>query len=127
MINYLSKVAICEDGSKISITRFSENDMNKHGYTDEAEFISFYMNKVFPGKTFTVVDDSNIPKDGNGKWDKSKRAFWSLSQGTVVVDQAKVDAHNLKLAEKAAKKTALLGKLKIDGTDLSVLKEVLNG
>lgn len=103
MITYLNRVAVRErsDGG-VSITRFSYDDMQHYGYIDEDAFIDWYMQKRFPGELFTLISDSNLPKDVNGQWDKSSRNEWSLNKVSknVFVDQTKVAAKNFKKAER---------------------------
>lgn len=118
MITYLTKVAVSElPEGRVAITRFSTNDMEKYGFSDEDKFIEFYMTTKRPGMSYTVLSDDVIPKDANGNWDRTNRKEWSLKSGKVQVDQAKVDAKN---AEKA-KKQAALAKLKITEDELRSL------
>lgn len=121
MNTYLNRVAVRQrqDGG-ISITRFAVSDMEKYNFTDEDLFINWYMNRISPGEPFHVIDESNIPKDANGEWDKSSRAFWSLKDNKVEIDAAKV----AKEQEKTAKKNAVLGKLKITEEDAKILREI---
>jgi len=117
MITYLDKVAVRQTGENISITRFSVNDMQKYGYSDEDLFIAWYMELRFPGEAFTVIDETNIPKDQNGNWDKAQRKEWSLINGKVEVDPVKVKKKN----EKLQNRQAVLAKLKISETELADL------
>lgn len=115
MITYLNRVAVIEtpDG-KVSITKFSENDMQRYGFTDEDAFMTWYMNRVFPGMAFTVIPETDVPTD------RSQRNHWSLKGLKVQVDPTKVAAHQ----QKEAQKTALLNKLKISPEEAKLLKEI---
>lgn len=112
MITYLDRVAVRQrqDGG-VSITRLSRNDMKKHGYTDEDQFIAWYMNRIAPGEAFTVISEADIPTD------RSNRNEWSFKNGKVEVDQEKVVAKEAKKAEK----DLILGKLKISEAELKTL------
>lgn len=120
METYLDKVAVRNTSLGVSITRFGRRDMERCGYANEDDFITFYMNLRFPGETYTVINESEIPKDAKGQWDKSKRDCWSLKNGKVEVDQDKVVA---KEARKASRQ-AVLTKLKITEEEL---KEIIRG
>ena len=102
MITYFNRVAVRDVNSGVSITRFSEQDRLHYNQPDEDSFIAFYMNLRFPGEAYTVISEDDIPKDQNGKWDKSQREHWSLKNKKVEVDQAKVSAKEAKEAEKDA-------------------------
>lgn len=120
MITYLNRVAVIDNGNGVSITRFSHNDMTKYGYSDEDAFIAWYMNKISPGTSFTVVNESEIPQT-NGQWDKSDREFWKLNGNKVEVDQVKKQAKEAEKAQKEADKNAVLAKLKISKEELQKL------
>lgn len=120
MITYIDRVAVIEKNGQISITRFAVNDMQKYGYTDEDQFISWYMNRIAPGDVYNVIDESNIPKKQDGGWDKSNRNEWSFKNGKVEVDQEKVAAKE----SKKATKQAVLSKLKITEEEF---KELIRG
>lgn len=86
---YLNRVAVTENGNGVSVTRFSSNDMTRYGHQDEDQFISWYMNRIKPGISYEVISEDDIPKDQNGKWDKSKRDSWSLTNGKIESDSSK--------------------------------------
>jgi hypothetical protein len=87
MATYLSKVGVVEKADRISLTRFAREDMVKYNYSDEDLFIAYYMNKIFPGAEYTVIDDKDVPKK-NGAWDKSERYAWALDKGTKKVKRS---------------------------------------
>lgn len=115
MSTYLNRVAVIErpDGG-ISITKFSVDDMQRYGYSDEDAFIAWYMDRINPGTAFTVVPETDVPTD------RSQRNQWSLKGSKVEVDPVKVAAHQ----QKEAQKNALLNKLKISPEEAKLLKEI---
>lgn len=99
-MSYLNNVAIRikQDGG-ISITRFSVKDVIRYNFQDEGSFISWYMNRIAPGETYQVISEDVIPKNENGKWDKTNRNEWSFINGLVQVDSVKVNKNELKKQE----------------------------
>lgn len=86
-MSYLTRVGVVERVDGVSITRFASKDMEKYGYTDEDQFIAWYMNRVFPGVVFSIIGENDIPKDAQGNWDKSERNKWRVKGGKLKVDK----------------------------------------
>ena len=112
-MGHLNRKAVW-DLPTIHITHFHTDDMLP-GETED-EFIDRYilkmkLNPVYSGLTPELVSDADIPSD------KSQRNEWSLKNGKVEVDQAKVQAKEAKKAEK----DAVLAKLKISEEELDHL------
>lgn len=119
---YLNKIAVFDNGAGgVATVHFSEQDMQKYGYSDEDQFISWYMNRIQPGVTYEVTTD--IPRDQNGKIDKSEREHWSLINKKLIVDPIKKQVKLDKIAADKSKEDALLAKLKITKEDLEIIKK----
>lgn len=121
MDEYMSRVAVRErlDGG-ISITRFGLADMKTYNKSTEDEFIDFYMNFRFPGESFKLILESDIPKDQNGQWDKSQRNEWSLKGDKVEVDPVKVAVRQARQNERQA----IFNKMGITEEEFKKLKGV---
>lgn len=119
MANYLNRVGVVKrpDGG-ISITRFAVEDMKKYNFTDEDGFMTWYMNRIFPGVPFQVISENDIPKNPDGQWDKNQRNEWSLIAGKVQVDPVKVAVKQAKEAQKQA----VLNKLGLTKDEFEKLK-----
>lgn len=81
----------------------------------EAEYYQFIINKDVPKNALNVeiVDESEIPVD------RTNRNSWDKLNGKIEVDQDKVQAKADREAQKLAKRTAALAKLKITESDLA--------
>lgn len=112
---HLSRVAVWNDPS-CSITYFDTRDMVKYGYEVEDEFIVWYTDRLkqgtMSGFDYALIESVDVPAD------RSQRGEWSLIDGKVKVDPAKVAQKEAKRAEVEA----VLGKLKISSAELDKLK-----
>jgi len=119
MANYLTRSAVViRDDGGVSITRLALEDMQKYGYSNEDEFIAWYMNRVSPGKPFSLVPSSDIPTD------RKDRQFWKLDGSKVIPDQAKVAEKEAKEKAKKGRLAELKGKQNFSSQEVSeILKE----
>jgi len=119
MANYLSRSAVVtRDDGGVSVTHLALEDMQKYGYTDEDEFIAWYMNRVFPGKVFTVIASANVPTD------RKHRDFWKPDGDKVLPDQAKVLEKENREKAKKDRLAALKGKGNLSSQEITeILKE----
>ena len=106
----------------LSITYFGTND-KLLGETDQ-ELIQGMLVKQgaaahLQGATVTLINKADVPAK------TQDRDCWSLNGNKVEVDAQKLSAKQAKASEKESKKQAILSKLKIDESDLQVIKELV--
>lgn len=116
MITYLNRVAVHDVTN--SITRFSKPDMEYYGFTNEDDFIAWYMNLRFQGVSFTLISESDIPLDANGKWDRSERYAWSVKDGKIIIDPVK----KAKKQAEENQRQAVFNKLGISKDEFGLIK-----
>lgn len=119
----LTRVGVWEHpDTSVSITHFDSRDI-RSGETEDV-FIQRHTDRLkldpnFANATLSIILASDIPVD------RSQRVDWSIKSGKVVVDSIKTAVRQAAKDAATNKKTALLGKLKIDEADFQTLKEAL--